>query len=300
MYTEDEIIDRFALAFAGRTDAWGTWAGGCARNVVTRDTFKRHLNGDEAIGIYPLDDDSMVSWGCSDIDIQDVDMAFNLQMAFQVKGVFPLIEKTDKGYHVWVFADGRIPATTMRYAFLAAHEVCGIPATEVNPKQTTAVALGNYVRLPYPGWWGAEEFPNRKFIRGDQTSMPLDDAITNIVKYTATKNELEALAKCWVPPVLLPPEKFMAYGSAPFRVQDALDKAGGYVRRIHAEGPFEGHDRSNLLCKLAYTMKEKGCSIQDAYLVVFDADKRWGKFGDRVDGEQRIQEIVNMAYGREN
>ena len=59
--------------FGGRTDAYGSWEGSSVKKEVTYSTFARHLYGEELIGIYPLTDGSTVRWGCSDIDVDDID-----------------------------------------------------------------------------------------------------------------------------------------------------------------------------------------------------------------------------------
>jgi len=75
-------VDLFSELFDGRTDAYGTWDGGSVKASVTSDMFASHLNGDFYFGVYPLLDDSTVKWGCSDIDVDDLDAARNLQTAF--------------------------------------------------------------------------------------------------------------------------------------------------------------------------------------------------------------------------
>ena len=153
--------------FGGRTDAHGTWEGGSKKSPVSYETFAKHLYGEELIGIYPLTDGSTVRWGCSDIDIDDLDSARNLQVAFGMKSIPSFVEKTVRGFHVWVFANDWIPAPIMRRAFLSAHEVIGLAPKEVNPKQEQVNGLGNYVRLPYPG--GIDYIPESRYTNDTKT-----------------------------------------------------------------------------------------------------------------------------------
>ena len=158
MINNDELVGDYMTLFRGRGDAHGTWEGGCKRELVTQDTFRNHLAGVELVGIYPvvpMRGEPRCVWGCSDIDVDDMDSAFNLAMAFAVKGIKAWVEKTRKGYHVWVFSTKTVLAATMRRAFLAAHQAIDYPAKEVNPKQEQiGNGLGNYVRLPYPNAFG--------------------------------------------------------------------------------------------------------------------------------------------------
>ena len=88
----NDPIETFYDLFRGRTEAYGTWEGGCQRSPANIEAFKRHLYGEELIGVYPLTDESTVRWGCSDIDVDDYDMAYNLSVALRVKGVHSFIE----------------------------------------------------------------------------------------------------------------------------------------------------------------------------------------------------------------
>jgi len=167
----NDPTETFMSLFGGRTDAHGTWEGGSKKSPVSYETFAKHLYGEELIGIYPLTDGSTVRWGCSDIDIDDLDSARNLQVAFGMKSIPSFVEKTVRGFHVWVFANDWIPAPIMRRAFLSAHEVIGLPPKEVNPKQEQVNGLGNYVRLPYPG--GIDYIPENRYMLFKQDDKPM-------------------------------------------------------------------------------------------------------------------------------
>jgi len=289
----NDPIETFYDLFRGRTEAYGTWEGGCQRSPANIEAFKRHLYGEELIGIYPLTDESTVRWGCSDIDVDDLDMAYNLSVALKVKGIHPFIEKTKRGFHVWVFANDWVPAPVMRRAFLAAHEAVGIPAKEVNPKQEECTGLGNYVRLPYPD--GMNRLPEARYMLGDDEqpiglSEFLDKALLNRVNV----HMLAPLAELHKPRSVF---KLHTPPSADVRV--SLLGADALVRHIWKNGPSGKFDRSNTLVRLAYKCKDCGMSAEDAYVVVTDADKRWGKFHLRPDAEEHIAKIIARAYSEE-
>ena len=147
MSDNSELTKSFAKLFAGRTDAYGSWEGGCVKDSCTLTRYMRHLWGQEYIGVYPMLDDSTVWWGCSDIDVNDIDQARNIQLALKLKFIESWVERTVKGFHVWVFANEPVPARVMRRALLAAHAVVKVPAKEINPKQEETSGYGNYVSV---------------------------------------------------------------------------------------------------------------------------------------------------------
>jgi hypothetical protein len=71
----NDAIEEFMELFQGRTDAYGTWEGGSIKEPTNYKSFARHLYGEKLIGVYPLLDNSTVRWGCSDIDVNEIDLA---------------------------------------------------------------------------------------------------------------------------------------------------------------------------------------------------------------------------------
>ena len=279
--------------FGGRTDAHGTWEGGSKKSPVSYETFAKHLYGEELIGIYPLTDGSTVRWGCSDIDIDDLDSARNLQVAFGMKSIPSFVEKTVRGFHVWVFANDWIPASIMRRAFLSAHEVIGLAPKEVNPKQEQVNGLGNYVRLPYPG--GIDYIPESRYMlfKKDDTPMTLKQFLESAQESRVNINLLRPLAEKHRPKTRAVLDQLQTSAS----VQEALHHVNAFVKNIWRNGPFESRDRSNTLCKMVHKMHEHGTPMNMAYIILVDADKRWGKFHLRTDCVEQLVKIVEDIYG---
>jgi hypothetical protein len=289
-----DAVEIFMDLFKGRSDAYGTWSGGSVRSEVNYSSFARHLNGEELIGIYPLTSESTVRWGCSDIDVDDLDAARNLQTAFKMKDVASYVEKTVKGYHVWVFADEWIPAPVMRRAFLSAHQVIGLAPKEVNPKQEEATGLGNYVRLPYPD--GYDQMPEVRYMLFDAQDVPMTLAqFLASAPYNRTSiNLLKPLADLYRPPRRAVVEPNI---NAPIR--ESLKFINGYIANIWRNGPMNNGDRSNTLVRMCHYMREYGTPINHAYCILVDADKRWGKFHERPDAVVHLTKIIEDAYGKE-
>ena len=128
MNDNSELVKDFAQLFIGRTDAHGSWEGGCVKEEVTPSKYLKHLWGQEYIGIYPMLNDNTVWWGCSDIDVDDIDQARNIQLALKLKSIESWVERTVKGFHIWVFANEPVSARVMRRALLAAHSAVKVPA----------------------------------------------------------------------------------------------------------------------------------------------------------------------------
>jgi len=306
MINNDELIGDYMTLFRGRGDAHGTWEGGCKREMVTIDKFRNHLAGAELIGVYPvvpMRGEARCVWGCSDIDVDDMDAAFNLSMAFRIKQVTAWVEKTRKGYHVWVFSTKSVTAATMRRAFLAAHQAIDYPAKEVNPKQEhVGAGFGNYVRLPYPNAFGglsADHNYNDVHVRYmiDETGNPLSLGffVNHAIKDRAEPEQLEVLASLYKPPVI--PQYEYADGPVSSDIMSLVHKAGGMAYVIWRDGPKNGADRSLSLWKIALQCRDNNLSPPEAVQVVKSADLRWGKYHLRPDPDTEINRMIAKVYG---
>jgi len=285
------VESAFAELFAGRVDAAGLWDGGCSREPVSLASYESHLMGWRPFGVYPLRDDGLVKWGCSDIDVDDFDAACNLQTAFLVKGVHAFVEKTRRGYHVWVFASEWVTARVMRRAFLAAHAAIGLPPKEVNPKQEEAKGLGNYVRLPYPGALTGND--ERWMVSSDGMPIDLEAFVSLAEERVVSAAQLSPLASLY-----RPAEKVSTAGIRASDLGVAEGYVNGYIRQVWMNGPLKHQDRSNTLCYLAHLMREYGTPLAHALAVLRDADRRWGKFYGRDDAEEQLIKVLETAYSK--
>lgn len=293
----DTTVNGFITLFRGRGDCYGSWEGGCVKQPLTTPLFRTHLEHGPHIGVYPCVTVNGVArcvWGCSDIDYPEPEDAYSLHEALRQIGITSWLERTRKGWHVWVFATELVPAEDMRNMFLAAHQVVGVPPKEVNPKQThLGNGVGNYVRLPYPG--GIDE---RRVVdtgaTGSPVPLPLDDFISRALAERATPDEIAEVAAYYTPP---PPPK-IDLRSTSGDVQMAASMLTPLGKVIYREGPLAGRDRSTTITHLAYECFKAGIAPSDALLVLEEADWRWGKFMKRGPrGEQEIEKLVQRVYG---
>lgn len=280
--------------FRGRGDCYGSWEGGCIRQRLTRERFIDHLEGNTLIGVYPAfnnkDGETVTVWGCTDIDYDSHDDAWAIHDALKAVGIYSWVEKTVKGWHVWAFATELVPASHMRRMFLAAHQVAGVKAVEVNPKQEKLLhtQVGNYVRLPYPG-----ERLVRRMMTRDNQQIPLDGFLEIAHATRNTPVEIATVAAYWREP------KQTTYTSTPpsYDMQLAAARLDRVGKAIFTYGPMPDRDRSTTLLRLAHKCAEAGLALEDCLLLMEDADLRWGKFLTRPNGQRELLKLVNKAYG---
>ena len=245
---------RFAALFRGRSDAYGSEEGGCVKTSWDTQLIRRHLNGVTPIGVYPmfqLNGEWMCLWGCSDIDIDDLQGARSIQEALRAAGVVSYLERSrSKGYHIWVFAAEPVPAANMRRMLLCAHQVADYPAREVNPKQETLASgqYGNYVRLPYYKALDMSD-SHRRILDDTGTALPLDEFISVALKGRTPIETINHLASLWKEPVASHTVINMNQSVA---VADALTQLSPVGKVIWRDGPLPNKDRSTTLAKLGH------------------------------------------------
>jgi len=159
---DDQLVEKFAGLFAGRTDAAGRLKGNGTsyqeKITVTTDTYRAHLEGarwpQSSLGVYPLTDDGLVRWGAADVDLGDEASAWKIADRMEAHGVRAFVEVSKgKGHHVWCFAREPEGGYAMRAFLRRCLTEAGV-AGETFPKQDSITAgnpYGNFIHLPYPG-----------------------------------------------------------------------------------------------------------------------------------------------------
>ncbi len=327
------VADDFYELFQGNLWAYGTEEGGCARidnptdtpALRMRDLMELHLRGDasqciagEGMGIYPMVEMApipspagstsgfqwRVHWGCIDFDEGDEESwvhAKNVHLVLQTFGITAWIERSrSKGYHVWVFLQDWTDAGLVRRALLAACQIVEAPTKEINPKQEELAQgqLGNYVRLPYPGYLKREHStsPTRRVMyapTGDGT-VPLEHFVRMALDTRASSAALEKLASYYKPPVV--PLRERAWGGLQEQRGEPIARLMGKAKIIFEQGPIDNKFRGHTLFKFACILFEDGRHTRDeAYDLIEDADHRWGKFFERPDKARYYTAILDKA-----
>ena len=161
------MVEKFKSIFAGLDRAYGvtiaedTSGNGTKikgksfvkRQPVTDNLWQKHLNGEENLGIIPINDDNQCRWGCIDIDsYAGFDHKKLINKIINMK--LPLIVCRSKsgGAHVFLFTSDYVSAKLMRDKLVQIKAVLGYGGSEVFPKQTELKSkddTGNFLNLPY-------------------------------------------------------------------------------------------------------------------------------------------------------
>lgn len=295
MVITEQLVDDFVTLFRGRGDCYGSWEGGCVREALTRQHFREHLTDGPHIGVYPCVTKSgktLCVWGCTDIDYDGPEDAWLLHDAFDTVGVTSWVERTRRGYHVWVFTDELIEAHLMRRMFLAAHVVTELNPKEVNPKQEELYQgqVGNYVRLPYPKVGSGQ----RVMVDRDGNEVAIDWFLHNAMSRRVPADIITHVAGLYVPPK---PQQ-VEYGEPSADLLSSIYLLTPTGRAIFRHGPLEGRDRSTTMTHLAYECKKSNLNPADALRILEDADLRWGKYLVRgQSGMVELEKLLVRAYG---
>jgi hypothetical protein len=307
----------FIQLFAGNNDAVGTEEGGCLRRPVGayddvswwERQLWRHLDDNVPVGVYPVRY-GQVHWGCVDFDEGEEESfahAVNLTKVLAKFNVHGWMERSrSKGYHVWCFHNPGVwmAAPVVRRGLLVACALVGAPVKEINPKSEELAPdqLGNYVRLPYPGWLGGNYFTDPAASERRVMVTATDGStieLKTFVKYAmqgAGLQGLNALADLYTPPV--PRLAVMNYEEPDAELDELASMMTYLTKKIWREGPLDGSDRSGTLYKLAVRLEADGFHTPSESLALLrDADRRWGKhFEDRPGGLKYLAQIIEKAF----
>jgi hypothetical protein len=303
----DYLTQPYITLFRGRGDVYGHNEGRCVKEQLTNDVFQKHFSGEAPIGIYPMVphfEQFYVAWGCVDFDTADADQnAVKLHDALMEAGIVSWIEKSrSKGFHVWVFAEQAVLAEDMRNMLIVASHVAETPTTEVNPKQTTLKAgqYGNYVRLPYPNMadrsTDRQRIFHRNYVESGDFKNPMDfsDFVSTAMSLRTSQETIKRIASMYQPPkqatVVVNDYVYDATLSEAMQILSPLGKV------IWRDGPLAGKDRSSTLAKLGHETVRSGLNPSQTKIVLMTADKRWGKYHLRHDGELEIDKLVVRVH----
>jgi len=188
---DEQVLDAFWYLFRGRTDVWGSVGGRANKEQVTIAHYTEHLKGKESLGIYPLLDDGTCHFAAIDIDQKDFNQALAVRKELLNLSINSYIAASkSKGYHIYVFAEGKFIARDIRRLFHHILDKLNIKA-EIFPKQdrvTEQTPYGNYINLPCFGH-------TRPFLSADMKEVPLEIALQRIrpVSLQVVKSALEKL-----------------------------------------------------------------------------------------------------------
>lgn len=137
-----------------RTDPNKNKQIGKARTInkpVTEELWKKHLNGEQGLGIIPINDDGISYFGAIDIDIYPLEFSI-LEKKINELGLPLIICRTKSGgAHLYLFTEG-INSKIVRSSLMEWSIALGYPDVEVFPKQVKLASdkdVGNWINMPY-------------------------------------------------------------------------------------------------------------------------------------------------------
>jgi hypothetical protein len=306
------VANDFATLFQGNPAATGTEEGGCDRSHRPHDErINDHLGSGEPIGIYPmvhehLTDKWWVWFSAVDFDEgEEISRrhATALAEALRLVGLTGWVERSrSKGYHVWLYHQRPVEAVVARHALLWVCEVVNVPTKEVNPKQVSLQPgqLGNYIRIPYPGYGAMPDIMpprlERRVVLSPSTGLPLSLSafVRQAMASRATPEQIAEVAARYKPPVRHVPRHTPE--TLDLDVEELLEQVPKVARKIWHEGPLPGGDRSSAMFKLASLIWEADVlSYDDTYTLLQAAP--WQKFQGRADEDTRIHAVLGRVWG---
>jgi hypothetical protein len=157
------LIDKFAETFSGNTKAYGKYTvKGVKDNKVTgsafteigfvkKNLYQQHLEGEEGLGIIPINSENKCIFGAIDIDDYEINKESLLE---KIKANnLPLIMFRSKsgGIHLFLFLKTWTDAASVQDALSFFSITLGYKRVEIFPKQKKLEKskVGNWINLPY-------------------------------------------------------------------------------------------------------------------------------------------------------
>jgi len=162
--TSQELYDLFINredVFAVQSKKGGYFP---VKRKIEISDIDKHLLGDITLGVYCLDKDSKVKWGCVDLDGDDlVDLKKKATIIFNLFSDFKrMLEFSGRrGYHVWIFLEKKQSAEYIKTMIRSRLGRVSLNNYEVFPKQTClneTRQYGNLVKLPLGKHLGSGKF----------------------------------------------------------------------------------------------------------------------------------------------
>ena len=164
------------------------------REPLTEDHYRGHLDGETSIGIFLLNAESNVRFGCIDIDRYPLDHKKLIDFFEEKK--LPLIVDRSKsgGAHCYLFCTDWMPAAKMREALRKIASAMGLGEAEIFPKQEVINVergdVGSAINLPYFG----HEDSLRHAFNVDGSAATLDEFLALCEDRVQTPEQVAALS----------------------------------------------------------------------------------------------------------
>lgn len=244
----ESYVIQFMRLFQGLDRAYGTYdvtgsKDGSLKQVgkavtmskpVTEKVWERHLNGDQGVGIIPINDEGVSYFGAIDVDIYDLDLK---ELALKVYDLqLPLVPIRSKsgGCHLYMFLKEAVSSAIVQRKLREFAAALGHGSVEVFPKQTRILTergdAGNWINMPYFGM----NTTDRWAVKRTGERMLVDEFLEYATSLQVTEKELETIGLNSVeelkdgPPCL---EHLLSHGLPAGTRNDGLFNIGVFLRK---------------------------------------------------------------------
>lgn len=129
---------------------------------VTQELWSKHLNGEQGLGIIPINESNLCRFGAIDVDDYSKDPA-SLQMKVQQLELPLVVCRTKSGgAHLYCFTTDFVPAALMKERLSSFASILGVGSSEIYPKQSELLVdrgdAGSWINMPYFGGEDTERY----------------------------------------------------------------------------------------------------------------------------------------------
>ena len=115
--------------------------------------WQRHLEGQEGLGIIPIDEENCVKWGAIDIDLYSLNLEALVKKIEEFKLPLVVCRSKSGGAHVYCFLKEKAPAGDMQDKLREIAAGLGYGGVEIFPKQREVLVdrgdIGSWLNMPY-------------------------------------------------------------------------------------------------------------------------------------------------------
>ena len=189
-------LDRAHGAFKV-TDTSKVKHGGRAKTMkepYTVRLWEDHLEGNQGLGVVPINDNNSCFFGAIDIDEYNLDHAKLVKKLNEIDvKLFPCRSKSG-GMHVYLFTREEVPATAMRAKLQMIAVELGFGGSEIFPKQNQILStrgdVGSWINMPYFN----KEDTNRYAFGQDCSQLPSQRFIELALKGRYEQGEFQGIS----------------------------------------------------------------------------------------------------------
>lgn len=297
-----DLTSRMMSLFEGYHDAYGTYdatsrndmKGGkleikssarTIRSEVTKDLWRKHIEGIQSLGIIPIRDNNTCLWGCIDLDVYGISHADLVSELSRRRLPLLVCRSKSGGAHLFVFLAAPAPAPAVQNFLRQAAALIGHGNAEVFPKQRQVHIdrgdLGTWLNMPY---FGGDE-SDRYCVKSDGLGMSLEEFVDLAESLKQPPNFLDQ-----------PPEEFLenterAGGESSSR-KPSPDFGDGppCMQHLSAVGFPEGTRNKGLFALAVFAKKKFGTKWADTL-------ERWNR--DLFDPPLPASEVLDIIKGHE-